>query len=64
MKQRYNLMLNPKLVYYIDCICNDNGISRSEYINGLIAEAVFKKNLSDPTDFQDVFTDKKIVEEL
>lgn len=64
MKQRYNLMLNPKLVFYIDCICNDNGLSRSEYINSLIAEHIFKKNLSDSIDLQEVYSDKKIVEEI
>lgn len=65
MKQRYNLMLNPKIVSSIDSICADNDLSRSEFINSILSDFLLDNGLVNPQpESSELIQDQTILEDV
>lgn len=55
-------MLNPAIVSRIDDICNDNDLSRSEFINGILADYCLKHDYVDSFYKDEVQHEQLIIE--
>lgn len=65
MKQRYNIMLNPKIVSSIDSICSDNDLSRSEFINSILSDFLLDNGLVNPQpEPSELIQDQTILEDV
>lgn len=65
MKQRYNIMLNPKIVSSIDSICADNDLSRSEFINSVLSDFLLDNFLVNPQpEPSELIQDQTILEDI
>lgn len=62
MKQRYNIMLNPKIVNSIDIICADNGLSRSEFINSILSDFLLDNGLDSRPESNEIIDDQTVLE--
>lgn len=64
MKQRYNIMLNPKIVSSIDSICADNDLSRSDFINSILSDFLLDNGLDSRPEPNEITEDQIIIEDL
>lgn len=62
MKQRYNIMLNPKIVNSIDIICADNDLSRSEFINSILSDFLLDNGLDSRPEPNEIIDDQTVLE--
>lgn len=62
MKQRYNIMLNPKIVSSIDSICADNNLSRSEFINSVLSDFLLDNGLDSLPDPNEILEEQTLLE--
>lgn len=62
MKQRYNIMLNPKIVSSIDSICADNDLSRSEFINSVLSDFLLDNGLDSLPDPNEILEEQTLLE--